>query len=238
MQCALYEDLVTAITDEAEKEKYRLLLDLLTPVAKSYPSEMGILSTSQAIQCFGGYGYCEDFPVEQHFRDMRIHAIHEGTTGIQAMDLLGRKLVMHEGRAGLLFVAELKKTIDAAGAFPELAPLSAKLDKAQQKLQEVTFHLFGVAGEKGPEVFLADATLFLELFGIVAIAWQWLLQAVAAHRALDATPSAADTNFYRGKLYTCRYFFGYELPKVNGLAARLSENNPVTMEMETVFFND
>jgi len=238
MQCALYEDLVTATTDETENEKYRLLLDLLTPVAKTYPAEMGIQATSQAIQCFGGYGYCEDFPVEQLFRDMRIHAIHEGTTGIQGMDLLGRKLVMHEGRAGLLFIEEIKMAITAAGEFPELESLAARLDKAQQRLQEVTFHLFGVAGDKGPEAFLADATLFLELFGIVAIAWQWLLQAVKAQAALVVGPSTAETNFYKGKLYTCRYFFSYELPKIDGLATRLLETNPLTMDMETAFFHD
>ncbi|MCP3953133.1 MAG: acyl-CoA dehydrogenase [Desulfobacterales bacterium] len=238
LQCARYEDLVTAVSDEAEKDKYRLLLDLLTPVAKSYPSEMGILATSQAIQCFGGYGYCEDFPVEQLFRDIRIHAIHEGTTGIQAMDLLGRKLVMHEGRAGLLFVAELEKTIAAAETLPDLEALAGKLDAARQQLQEITFHLLGVAGEKGPEVFLADASLFLELFGIVAIAWQWLQQAVTARKALTGKSSAADINFYKGKIFTCRYFFSYELPKMTGLAARLVEDNPVTMEMETAFFSD
>jgi alkylation response protein AidB-like acyl-CoA dehydrogenase len=238
MQCALYEDLVTALPDGAEKERCRLLLDLLTPVAKSYPSEMGILATSQAIQCFGGYGYCEDFPVEQLFRDMRIHTIHEGTTGIQAMDLLGRKLVLHEGRAGLFFVEEVQKTITAAKAIPELKSQAAKLDSALEKLQEVTFHLFGVAGRKGPEVFLADATLFLEFFGIVAVAWQWLIQATAAQQALAGKPSAADKNFYTGKLYASRYFLGYELPKTAGLAVRLMENDPVTMEMETAFFND
>jgi len=238
LQCARYEDLITVVTDAEERERYRLLLDLLTPVAKTYPSEMGILATSQAIQCFGGYGYCEDFPVEQLFRDIRIHTIHEGTTGIQAMDLLGRKLVMHEGRAGLLFIEELQKTIAAAKALPALEPLAVKLEETQQKLQEVTFHLLGVAGEKGPEVFLADGTLFLELFGIVAIAWQWLLQAVVAQKALQAKLSTAEKNFYTGKLYTCRYFFSYELPKIGGLADRLVEGNPVTMEMEAAFFND
>jgi alkylation response protein AidB-like acyl-CoA dehydrogenase len=238
MQCALYEDLITVVSDAAEREKYQLLLDLLTPVAKSYPSEMGIHSASQAIQCFGGYGYCEDFSVEQHFRDMRIHAIHEGTTGIQAMDLLGRKLVMHDGRAGLLFVEEIEKTLTAARAFPELLPLAGVLDKAQKKLQEVTFHLFAVAADKGPEIFLADATLFLELFGIIAIAWQWLLQAVTIQEALKSTLSGAETRFYTGKFYACRYFFSYELPKTESLAIRLLDNNPVTMEMETAFFRD
>jgi butyryl-CoA dehydrogenase len=199
---------------------------------------MGILATSQAIQCFGGYGYCEDFPVEQLFRDMRIHTIHEGTTGIQAMDLLGRKLVMHEGRAGLLFVEEVQKTINAAKETPELESQAVKLENTLKKLQEVTFHLFGVAGERGPEVFLADATLFLEFFGIVAVAWQWLVQAVTAQQALAGKLSAADKNFYIGKLYTCRYFLSYELPKTEGLAVRLMENDPVTMEMETAYFND
>jgi len=169
---------------------------------------------------------------------MRIHAIHESTTGIQGMDLLGRKLVMHEGRAGLLFIEEVKTTITAAGKFPELETLAARLDNAQRRLQEVTFHLFGVAGEKGPEVFLADATLLLELFGLVAIAWQWLLQAVKAQDALAADPSKAEVNFYKGKLYTCRYFFSYELPKIEALATRLLETNPLTMDMETAFFND
>ncbi len=238
MQCALYEDLIGVLAAGEEQENYRLLLDLLTPVAKAYPSEMGILATSQAIQCFGGYGYCKDFPVEQHFRDMRIHAIHEGTTGIQAMDLLGRKLVIQNGRAGLLFVEELQKVITTARAFSELEPLAGQLDSAQKTLQEVTLHLFAVAGEEGPETFLADATLFLELFSIVALGWQWLLQAVATQNALQVKRTTAETNFYQGKLFTCRYFFAYELPKITGLAARLLESNPVTREMETQFFND
>jgi len=145
---------------------------------------------------------------------------------------------MHEGRAGWLFIEELQGTIAAAGAYPELLSLAKRLDAAQQKLQDVTLHLFGLAGEKGPEVFLADATLFLELFGTVAIAWQWLLQSVKAQAALASGPSAAETNFYQGKLYTGRYFFSYELPKIEGLAIRLLETNPLTMGMETAFFND
>ena len=238
MQCALYEDLISVVSDETDKEKYKLLLDLLTPVAKTYPAEMGIISTSQAIQCFGGYGYCEDFPVEQHFRNMRIHAIHEGTTGIQAMDLLGRKLIMHDGRAGLLFIEELEKTIHAAGDFPELEPLAGQLGRARKKLQEVTFHLFAVAAEKGPETFLADAALFLELFGIIAIAWQWLLQGVAVQKALEEELSVAETSFYQGKFFTCRYFFCYELPKIDGLATRLLETDPLTLEMKAELFSD
>ncbi len=120
-QCAQYVDLAR-VTEGEEKERYELLLDLLTPVAKSYPSEMGILSVSQGLQCLGGYGYCDEFPLEQYYRDVRIHPIHEGTTGIQGMDLLGRKVVMKNGKALFLYLAELEKAIAAGRAIPDCAP--------------------------------------------------------------------------------------------------------------------
>ncbi len=237
MQCSKYEDMQKGVPVE-EKEKYALLLDLLTPVAKTYPSEMGILSTSQSIQCFGGYGYCEDFPVEQYYRDMRIHPIHEGTTGIQGMDLLGRKIIMKNGKAFALFLEEVEKIINAAKQIPVLKTLAEQLDDALKKLQMVTIHLTSIAQKKGPEVFLADATIYLELFGIVSIAWQWLLQAIAAQKAMQDDLSAAESNFYQGKYYTCRYFFGYELPKIMGLVKRLTDTDSLTVEMEAKFFAD
>lgn len=235
LQCCIYADRAT-ISDGEEKEKNRLLLDLLTPVAKSYPSEMGILSVSQALQCFGGYGYCNDFPVEQYYRDIRIHPIHEGTTGIQAMDLLGRKITMNQGRAALLFMDEVGKTIQSAGRFPNLKPLADLMTGATKRLTAVVTHLMGVAGTKGPDAFLADATLFLELFGHVAVAWQWLKQATAAQKALNAGCSKADTAFYPGKLFAARYYFRYELPKTLGLAHRLMDTDTVTLEMQADSF--
>ncbi len=238
LQCGKYEDMAAVISSGEEKEKYHLLLELLTPVAKTWPSEMGILSTSQSIQCLGGYGYCRDFPVEQHFRDMRIHPIHEGATGIQGMDLLGRKVGMKDGKAFLLFLEEARKTIGEAEAIPALKPLAETLNNALETLRETTLHLASVAQAKGPETFLADATLYLELFGITAIAWQWLLQAATAQKALDGALSKAELNFYQGKLFTCRYFFGYELPKTLGLAKRLTDDDPLTVEMETRHFTD
>lgn len=238
IQCSKYEDMLNVVSHSDEKEKYELLLDLLTPIAKTYPSEMGILSTSQSIQCFGGYGYCEDFPVEQHFRDTRIHPIHEGTTGIQGMDILGRKVVMKNRKAFNLFLEEVQKVIDAAMAISALRDLATRLDDAVKKLQSVTEHLVTVAMEKGAEVFLADATLYLELFGNIAIAWQWLLQAVEVQKALEGTLTKTELNFYEGKFYTCRYFFAYELPKVAGLSNRLIANDPLTVEMETRHFVD
>jgi alkylation response protein AidB-like acyl-CoA dehydrogenase len=209
IQCAIYSDLAHVMEDGEEKERCELLLDLLTPVAKTYPSEMGILSVSAGLQCLGGYGYCEEFPLEQYYRDVRIHPIHEGTTGIQGMDLLGRKVVMKNGRAFTLYLEEVEKTIKDAQAIEEFAPQTKALEHAIEKLKAVTGHLTGLAIKGEIELFLADATLYLEFFGIIAIAWQWLLQAITAKKALEKKPSEAEANFYNGKLYAFRYFFGY-----------------------------
>jgi butyryl-CoA dehydrogenase len=239
MQCSLYQDLTQAGASIDEPETYRLLLELLTPVAKTYASEMGILSVSAAIQCFGGYGYCQDFPVEQHFRDMRIHPIHEGTTGIQGMDLLGRKVVMENGKAFVLYLQTVQTAIDSARRLNPLIPMADKLGLAKDLLQDVTLKLTGIAVKDGPEIFLADAVLYLEFFGIVTIAWQWLLQAISAQQALDDGPAAsADFNFYQGKLHTARYFFSYELVKISGLAERLTETDPLTVNMKPDYFTD
>ena len=236
-QCCRYADLEAAL-DGDDKEKAGLLLDLLIPVAKSYPAETSIRSTSQAIQCFGGYGYCEDFPVEQHFRDTRIHAIHEGTTGIQGIDILGRKVRMKEGRAFALFMEEVRGTISAARACDELAPYAERLAAAIDELAAVTEVLKRLGQEQGSRVMLADATLYLDYFSLVAIAWQWLIQSMAAVKGLEGNPSKANVNFYKGKLLTARYFYHYELPKRAGLAARLKEQVPITLQMERDLYLD
>lgn len=236
-QCGIYEDL-EHVTEGEERENYNLLLELLTPVAKTYPSEMGILSCSAGLQILGGYGFCEEFPLEQLYRDVRIHPIHEGTTGIQGMDLLGRKMTMKKGKASLLYLAEVRKAIKEAEADEELKPFAEKLAASVALLEKVTIHQFGIAAKEGPEVFLADATLYLEFFGIIAIAWQWLRQATAAKKALAKGPGESDTNFYQGKLAAFRYFFGYELPKIQGLSDRLLNNDGLTVKMKNEYFED
>ncbi len=237
MQCSRYEDLIRAALPR-DSSRSRLLLELLTPVAKTYASEMGILSTSQSIQCFGGCGYCRDFPAEQHYRDMRIHPIHEGTTGIQGMDLLGRKVVMENGKAFSLFLEEVRRAIELARQFPALPPLADQLEQALKQLQDVTLHLSIIAQKKGPEIFLADATLYLEFFGIIAVAWQWLLQSASVQKARAGDLSGAEADFYQGKFFTARYYFAYELPKISGLAQRLTDGNPLTVEMKSGYFSD
>lgn len=237
MQCCRYHDM-EKVSEGEDHENYNLLLELLTPVAKTYPSEMGILSCSAGVQILGGYGYCDEFPLEQFYRDVRIHPIHEGTTGIQGQDLLGRKMMMKKGKAAQLYLAEVRKAIQTAQADAELKPFASDLEAALAKLEKVTAHLFGIAAKEGPEMFLADATLYLEFFGIIAIAWQWLLQADTAKKALAGNAGANDVNFYNGKLVTCRYFFGYELPKIEGLAARLLSGDGLTVTMKNEYFED
>ncbi|MFY0652478.1 MAG: acyl-CoA dehydrogenase [Cyclobacteriaceae bacterium] len=229
MQCAQYADMAKG-EKEASKEIFNLVLDLLTPVAKSYPSEMGIHSTSTAIQIFGGAGYCQDFSVEQYFREMRIHTIHEGTTGIHALDLLGRKIIMGGGIAFRAFTEEVTKVIKKTKLeITALAKYGTQLDDVLFRLQNITMKLSTKAMNEKREVFLADASIYLELFGIVAIGWQWLLQASIAQKGLEANP---EDKFYQSKIYTMRYFFEYEIPKSEGLISRLNNSDCVTLEAD------
>ena len=237
LQCGLYSDIVEA-TEGNDQTKYSLLLDLLTPVAKSYPSELGIMSVSQGLQILGGYGYCDEFPLEQFYRDIRIHPIHEGATGIQGIDLLGRKVVIKEGAAFTLFVHEVAETILAASGFDGLTAYCERLGNAVQALSRVTEHLVSIGKQEHRERFLADATLYLELFGIVAIAWQWLKQGVAALKALSEDVSTEDVAFYQGKYATMQFFFHYELPKVEGLSRRLLEADGFTAQATEAMFSD
>ena len=237
LQASRYADLAEHGQGQ-QRERAELLLGLLTPVVKSYPAEMGIASTSAGLQVLGGYGYTDEFPAEQYFRDMRIHAIHEGTTGIQAMDLLGRKVGMHGGKAMEDFAQEVGVDIQDAAGHPKLAPYAARQKDALDLLCQATVAKLGLAQKGRVAVFLADATLYLELFGLVAVAWQWLKQGAVAARALERGPGQAQADFYQGKLVTMRYFFHYELPKAKGLAARLSEEDGLTVSLPEEFFND
>ena len=225
------------VTEGEERERYGLLLEILTPVVKSYPSEMGIISTSLALQCLGGYGYCDEFPLEQYMRDTRIHPIHEGTTGIQGMDLLGRKATMKKGAALLAFITEVEKDIKEAEANNnELKNRAQELAEALNTVKEVTNHLMGIAMKGNIDHFLSDATLYLELFGILTIAWQWLRQGMAAQKGRDAVSSDDEKHFYTGKIMAMHFFFEYEVPKIMGLAKRLKSDVTVTLEMKNEYF--
>ena len=234
LQCSLYADIAHAGAGEA-KDRAALLLDLLTPVAKSYPSEMACLTTSAAVQILGGAGYTTDFPVEQFYREARIHPIHEGTTGIHGLDLLGRKVTMHGGRAVQLLAEEIQQTIAEANESSDLQLLATQLADALIELNAITRHLLDMT-KADTETALADATLYLELFGMVVIAWQWLRQATVAQRVLPIANADDDRNFYQGKLATARYFFEYELVKRRALVRRLQSDNRVTVTMQGEWF--
>lgn len=228
LACTHYTDRARALEGEA-RERCELLVDLLTPAVKSYPAEKAILAVSQGLQCLGGYGYCADFPLEQYYRDVRIHAIHEGTTGIQALDLLGRKIARGGGRSMLVFVDEVGATIAEARGSKSLSAGAAELGAALDRLTKVTEHLGGLALGGRIDQFLADATLYLEMFGTVAVAWQWLRQALVAERGLGRAPSQESARFYRAKLATFHYFYAYELPKIEALARRLLHGDELTL---------
>lgn len=232
LECARLSDLAH-VNEGEEKENYTLLLELLTPVAKTFPTEMGIRSVSEGLQVLGGYGFTEDFPLEQMYRDIRITTIYEGTTGIQAQDLLGRKMTIQGGKAPRLFFAEMNKTIDEANAHERLKPYAKMLGDEIQRLQKVTNTLLPFAQEGNHERFLMDATLYMELFGLVTVAWQWLKQgAVAQNALLNENLGESDADFYESKIQTMKYFFHYEIPKTLGLAKRLQDTEVLTIVIE------
>lgn len=188
---------------EADRTRTRLLLDVLTPIAKSWPSQWCLAANDLAIQVHGGYGYTREYDVEQFYRDNRLNPIHEGTHGIQGLDLLGRKMVMHNG-AGLSLLLETitATTARASAAGGEAARLAARLDAAAARVAATTATLWSTGD---PTVALANASLYLEAVGHVVLAWIWLEQFLAVGAATDA--------FHEGKRQAARYFFRAELPR-------------------------
>ena len=193
--------------DAAAADDARLLLEVLTPIAKSWPSEWCLEANSLAIQIHGGYGYTRDFPVEQYWRDNRLNMIHEGTHGIQAADLLGRKVLMENGRGMQLLAARMQATMAQAVAVPELAAYAAQLGDALQQVGAATQAAWATGN---PAEALANAVPYMQAFGHTVLAWVWLDVALATLRA-DATLSIAAS---AGRMGAARYFYHYELPKI------------------------
>ncbi|WP_088282820.1 acyl-CoA dehydrogenase [Ideonella sp. A 288] len=208
-----------------------LLLEVLTPIAKSWPSEWCLEANSLAIQVHGGYGYTRDFPVEQYWRDNRLNMIHEGTHGIQGLDLLGRKVVMQGGAGLKLLAGKVSDTILRAGQVPGLAEQGATLAAALQRLGAATKSAWSTGL---PEDALANATPYLQAFGHVVLAWVWLDVALASQARL--AHAVADEPFHRGKLQACRYFYDYELPKVDAWLSVVASRNPTCREMRDDWF--
>ncbi len=207
LYCArLVDEQHTAAAEAADDA--RLLLEVLTPIAKSWPSEWCLEANSLAIQIHGGYGYTRDFPVEQYWRDNRLNMIHEGTHGIQATDLLGRKVLMEDGKGLQLLAARINATTARAGQVPELATHAKALDQALQQVVATTQAAWATGN---PQDALANAVPYMQGFGHMVLAWIWLDVALAALQ-VDATKSIAAT---AGKMGAVRYFYHYELPKID-----------------------
>ncbi|HEY8022966.1 MAG TPA: acyl-CoA dehydrogenase [Burkholderiaceae bacterium] len=228
MYCSrLVDEERTASSDDARKHA-TMLLDILTPIAKSWPSQWCLEANSLAIQVHGGYGYTREYNVEQFYRDNRLNAIHEGTHGIQGLDLLGRKVTMHDGALFKTLGAEVQKTIVKADAIAELKPYADALADALQGMAVATRKLYG-AGDMNKT--LANASAYLEAFGHTVLAWIWLEQALVA-----VGKTGEDADFYRGKLQACRYFFLWELPKVRQQLDLLESIDTTCLDMQDSWF--
>jgi butyryl-CoA dehydrogenase len=221
LYCAQLVDEQRTGTPAASAEA-ALLLEMLTPIAKSWPSEWCLEANSLAIQVHGGYGYTRDFPVEQYWRDNRLNMIHEGTHGIQGLDLLGRKVVMQEGAGLALLAAKVQATISRAATVPSLAAHATALGAALQQLGAATKAAWATGN---PEEALANATPYLQAFGHTVLAWVWLDVALCAQQRLGQ--GGSDDNHLHGLLAACTYFFHYELPRI-GAWLRVVETRDAT----------
>jgi butyryl-CoA dehydrogenase len=194
---------------------------VLTPIAKSWPSEWCLEANSLAIQVHGGYGYTRDFPVEQYWRDNRLNMIHEGTHGIQAADLLGRKVLMEGGKGLQLLAGRINATIERAIHHPDLAEDANALGAALQQVGAATKAAWatGVPGEA-----LANAVPYMQAFGHMVLAWIWLDVALVA-AAMPASPAR------EGRLRAQRFFFHYELPNIGAWLKVVSSRDPTCAEM-------
>lgn len=231
---ALFEDQHTH-PDPTQRERARQLLDLLTPIVKSWPSRYGCVSNDMAIQVLGGAGYTRDYPVEQLFRDQRLNPIHEGAEAIHAIDLLGRKIGIDNGKAFEHFGAVVADDIGRAMKAAEVRALAADLDVALRELRDATLDLVQFL-PRDRDVALANATLYLDVFGRLVIAWIWLRQAEVCALAQPASASESKSDFYRGKLQAARYFFRWELPLNRPAVKILRGLDRTTIDMAPEWF--
>jgi alkylation response protein AidB-like acyl-CoA dehydrogenase len=207
--------------DDQAADDARLLLEVLTPIAKSWPSEWCLEANSLAIQVHGGYGYTRDFPVEQYWRDNRLNMIHEGTHGIQAMDLLGRKVLMEEGKGLQLLTARMQATMKRAAQVPELVGHAQALGQALADVGAATQAAWSTGN---PTDALANAVPYLQAFGHTVLAWIWLDVALTAHAVADAPART-------GRLAAMRFFFHYELPKIGAWLQVVSQRDATCAEL-------
>jgi len=232
----LVDDQHTGDTEQVRRDAH-LLLEILTPIVKSWPSQWCLEANSLAIQVHGGYGYTREYPVEQLYRDNRLNPIHEGTHGIQGLDLLGRKAGMQDGAALQLLMREMHATLREARKCdsPELRGFADDLAGAVDRIMETTRNLLCAAANGEIELALANASVYLEMAGHMVVAWIWLRQALVAVARLPGA-RAAERDFYQGKLAACAYFFRWELPRTRHQNELLNNLDRTCFEMQDAWF--
>ena len=231
----LADDERTATTRE-ERQAAHTLLDFLTPIIKTWPSEYGPKANYYAIQVLGGHGYINEHPVEMFYRDNRLNPIHEGTTGIQSLDLLGRKVPMNNFAGYRACLQAIQKTIAAAAASETLNGYAEALAAAVATLQKTTDTVLGGTRTMNIDAAFSNSVKYLEMFGHVVIAWLWLKQGLVADQALAGQPHTADEHFYRGKLQAMQYFFRIELPQINHWSNIISNLDTTSYDMQAQWF--
>lgn len=238
---AYYADLTKVATDPKEKEYCENMIDLLIPIVKAYSTDIAFRLTEWAIQVHGGYGYCGEYPAEQLCRDVKITSIYEGTNGIQAMDLVGRKLSLKKGALFMGWMKEVNEFIEKHKAHPVFGPAIGKLEQAKNTLINVSMHFAKVAAGGDPLYAMLHATPYLELFGEVELAYLLLDQAIIAREKLQAIFQKAgatteddqarvindqpEAAFYSGKVHTAEFFVNNILPHVQGTATTILSGN-------------
>ena len=231
--CALLYDRYLVETNESSKEEINLLLELLTPVAKSWPSEFCLEANKHAIQVLGGYGYTKDFPLERFYRDNRLNPIHEGTHGIQALDLIGRKIFTNEGKSFIYLLTLIKETISKAKKDAELKIFGDQLEASIMHLESVVESIKLKRKNSSDYLALSSAGIFLDAFGLILIGWMWLKQGIIVFDKLRVE----DTNsFYLGKKSTIKFYFNHDLPKARERLDFISRFDSSFVEMESDWF--
>jgi alkylation response protein AidB-like acyl-CoA dehydrogenase len=222
--------------DATVRDESGLLLDILTPIIKSWVSDHGLAANETAIQILGGAGFTRDHPVEQFYRDNRLNPIHEGANGIQAIDLLGRKVVMRGGAALALMEREIWETIGEAGEIAALHDDAVALGAALERMLLAASAIHGAMERIGARRGLANASAFMELAGLVTMGWIWLEQGIVATRLLDGDPDAETRDFLAGKLHACHYMHNVELPACKPLAELLERLDDTVHDMRAEWF--
>ncbi len=225
------EDRVKISEDTEEKSKYQGIIDVLIPIAKGYVTDRAFEVCSHGVQVYGGYGYIKDYPMEQLLRDCRITMIYEGTNGIQAMDLLGRKLGLNKGKPVMDLLGEIQKSIAMAKEAHGLEDLAERLEKIVDKLGGVALHMGTTA--MSPKVLnaFAFAHPFMEVCGDVVMAWMLLWRAAVASQKLKEKPKKKDIAFYEGQIKSAEFFIYSIIPITAGKMKAILDTNNAAIEI-------